>query len=195
MKKFAKMLALGLALAMTFGMTVCAAGSPGTSDPSDDGLGYWAPEGFEAVVTPVTESMANDVLAYAKNSGKDIVEPIIAFSITPPANWDGKPVTIQFVLYHFKDGKFVEDIAVTWNSKDKRYESVITSFSDFVLVKVKDNGSNPPASAPSTSTTTTTATGAPVSPKTGETLPVAGMMAVLCLAGVVVCAKKARCNG
>ena len=153
--------------------------------------------------------MANDVLAYAKNSGKDIVEPIIAFSITPPANWDGKPVTIQFdandlpaltagegfVLYHFKDGKFVEDIAVTWNSKDKRYESVITSFSDFVLVKVKDNGSNPPASAPSTSTTTTTATGAPVSPKTGETLPVAGMMAVLCLAGVVVCAKKARCNG
>ena len=36
--------------------------------------------------------------------------------------------------------------------------------------------------------------GAPVSPKTGETLPVAGMMAVICLAGVAVCAKKARCS-
>lgn len=40
----------------------------------------------------------------------------------------------------------------------------------------------------------TPAGGAPVSPKTGETLPVAGMMAVICLAGVAVCAKKARCS-
>lgn len=39
-----------------------------------------------------------------------------------------------------------------------------------------------------------TTDGAPVSPKTGETLPVAGMMAVICLAGVAVCAKKARCS-
>lgn len=36
--------------------------------------------------------------------------------------------------------------------------------------------------------------GTPVSPKTGETLPVAGMMALLCLAGAAVCVKKARCN-
>lgn len=36
--------------------------------------------------------------------------------------------------------------------------------------------------------------GAATSPKTGETLPVAGLMAVICLAGAVVCAKRVRYN-
>ena len=35
---------------------------------------------------------------------------------------------------------------------------------------------------------------APESPKTGETLPVAGIMAVICLAAAAVCAKKVRYN-
>ena len=212
MKKFAKMLALGLALAMTFGMTAFADNSPITPDP-DDGATVWYPQDFVyadvSVTEEVAESMAKDIEASAKSAGQDIIDIVDSFSLTPPANWDGKPVTIQFsdtpalgasegfVLYHFKDGKFVGEIAVVWNNVDKRYQATIPSFSDFVLVKVKDNGTVKPGLPPveGTAPATTTATGAPVSPKTGETLPVAGMMAVLCLAGVVVCAKKARCNG
>lgn len=38
----------------------------------------------------------------------------------------------------------------------------------------------------------TTESGAPASPQTGEVLPIAGFMAVICLAGAVVCVKKAR---
>ena len=34
-----------------------------------------------------------------------------------------------------------------------------------------------------------------VSPKTGEALPMAVVLAAICLAGAAVCAKKARCNG
>ncbi len=39
-----------------------------------------------------------------------------------------------------------------------------------------------------------TASGAPASPQTGEALPAAGFMAVLCLAGAAVCVKKAHNN-
>lgn len=207
MKKFSKMLTLGLALTMAFGMSVNVSASDVTShvygvsedvpnqsvvtpDPGDN-ASVWYPEDFVyadvSVSEEVAESMAADIKASAKNAGQEIVDVVGSFSLTPPANWDKQPVVVQFtnvpslsagegfVLYHFKDGKFVEEIAVTWNSTKKCYESTITNFSDFVLVKVKDNGTvkhttNPYlyGGLPDGVTAPATTDGTPVSPKTGE---------------------------
>ena len=49
-------------------------------------------------------------------------------------------------------------------------------------------------SSDAATTTTTTVEETNVSPKTGETLPVAGIMAVICLAGAAVAVKKVKFN-
>lgn len=217
MKKFSKLLALGLALALSFGMTVSAEENPSVTPPVVGGASAdkavfvpsesWTAEEWKAAETAVENSKAGSVVY-----GREVTGIVNVYMMEAPDGWkQGDSVTETFenmpalaegegfVLYHFnKDGTFKEEIAVVWNADKKAYQAVITSFSPFVLVKVKGEvkpGVAPTTPATTTPATTTPATGAPVSPKTGETLPVAGMMAVLCLAGVVVCAKKARCNG
>ena len=77
---------------------------------------------------------------------------------------------------------------------------------EYVAVVIKVT--NVPGSAPAPTTPVDTNVTAPnlqggaqapaagvVSPKTGEALPMAVVLAAICLAGAAVCAKKARCNG
>lgn len=188
MKKFTKMLALCLALAMVFGMSVSAKENPSV----------------------IAENIREDLKESLENGkfGRDVLYVVGSYEITEPGRWvletsTGKnlphPSKGGYVLFHYdKDtGEFLEEVAVHYDSETGEYYADITSCSPFYLVVVDDTTKPalPPVEGTPATTTTTTATGAPVSPKTGETLPVAGMMAVLCLAGVVVCAKKARCNG
>ena len=187
MKKFTKMLALCLALAMVFGMSVSAKENPSV----------------------VANKIAEDLKESLENGkyDRDVLYVVGEYEITEPGTYwlneaDGSslphPSKGGYVLFHYnKDtGEFLEEVAVHYDSTAKRYYAIIESCSPFILVVVDDTTKPglPPVEG-TAPTTTTTATGAPVSPKTGETLLVAGMMAVLCLAGVVVCAKKARCNG
>lgn len=187
MKKFTKMLALCLALAMVFGMSVSAAENPSVVS--------------QKVWEDVRESIENGKF------GREVLYVAGYFDINEPGKWvlqtsDGhnyqQPAEGGYVLFHYnkETGEFLEEVAVYYDSATGEYYAMIESCSPFVLVVVKDNVKPglPPVEGTAPATTTTAA-GAPVSPKTGEALPVAGMMAVLCLAGVVVCAKKARCNG
>ncbi len=66
------------------------------------------------------------------------------------------------------------------------------SLSPIVIIEVaaKDTGSN--SGSGDNGNSGASAPAADVSPKTGETLPMAGTAVLLCLAGAAVCAKKAR---
>lgn len=197
MKKFTKMLALCLALAMVFGMSVSAATNPSVVAKN---IADVVKKGTE-VQGRTVEYIVRLEESNPENGSFELTERdldengCVWFRLSTP------PKGMGYVLYHFnEDGTFSDEVAVVYDHTEEDgseiYYAKPTKFSPFVLVLV--SGTVTPALPPvegTAPTTTTTATGAPVSPKTGETLPVAGMMAVLCLAGVVVCAKKARCNG
>lgn len=229
MKKFSKMLALGLALAMTFGMTVSAKESPKTEAPTYDIGVEWEDKDGNPVEGPSIFASSGDVyFGYMPDATYEEVRQNAVESISSDqnllqiytfniVNTGSDEVKLYFTdlkveegqkvyLYHYKYGG-KDTIELT---KESNYwTTTLTDFSPFVLVVVEDVEPEGPAVVPSSDpgnyggewlyignpAATTAAGTAPVSPKTGETLPVAGMMAVLCLAGVVVCAKKARCNG
>lgn len=104
--------------------------------------------------------------------------------------------TSKYVMLHINDDwKQYEMLPVTVNSNGT-ISFTVNSNSMFALFEVlgitdKDNGSDDDDDddAPAV-----TATGAPASPKTGETLPVAGIVMMIALAGAAVCATKVRYN-
>lgn len=219
MKKFAKMLALSVATVLTLGMTVSAAESVSTTNPSvtADTLATQAEAVQAANPTATTEDgtavtltveattvemfddaeTAADAMDLAANDGTTTV--IAAFeldaagatnvtiSITVPGvTADGK-----YAFLHF-NGTAWELIAATNNNGV--LTGTFASLSPVAVVEIVDgaapttnNGGNrSSASAPA-------AAPAPAeSPKTGETVPVAGVMALILIAGAAVCAKKVR---
>lgn len=203
MKKFAKMLALGLALAMTFGMAVSAAENDSviTQKPTEavegDVTDYTPDaEEVEEVVTAANAIVKNPSLVFIPNYKK--VEVKGTFFWNKPEDADSVEVALtleklegnwSYSLLHVNEDGIVDQV-IDLVEKDGKYTATLTKFSPYILV-AKEYTPGPAASKPAANTTTNAA---PVSPKTGETLPVAGMMAVLCLAGALVCAKKARCN-
>ncbi len=205
MKKFAKMLALGLALAMTFGMVVSAAENPSvvTKAPENVTVDSEACSENLYFVNPTAEEeekvaeVAGKVADYlpssfvnAKVLGTYYVESTNGEPVKLVINV-GKVSTGEYYALHLKDDGTVEGIRLDKPASDGTLVINLTSCSP-VMILTGDYQGNAPAAG---STTPATPDGAaPVSPKTGETLPVAGMMAVLCLAGALVCAKKARCN-
>lgn len=88
---------------------------------------------------------------------------------------------------------------------DEKYSGVFNGTAVYVIVELEKVSVEVPAGqdadAAAAAAQTTTPAAAPaaqnsaVSPKTGEAMPVAPIMALICLAGVVVCAKKVRRNG
>lgn len=101
----------------------------------------------------------------------------------------------KYVMYHEFADRTWELLPVTVNS-DKSITFTTGSNSLFALYKVdataKDTGSDD--GDDDNDTPAVTADGAPASPKTGETLPVAGIAMMIALAGAAVCAKKVRYN-
>ena len=215
MKKFAKMLALGLALSMTFGMAVSAAENPSVvaKDPIVQTPAEVTVEGIkeDSNVTDETKAAVVEAIDAVKSNPSSVL-PGAWLSIAEVKGtffWDATgetEVTLDvskygalgenenYALLHYVNGK-VEYINLG-KPVNGKLVAKLNSYSPFTLVVTSYN---PPVNTGDNGTTqpTTPATnnGAPVSPKTGETLPVAGMMAVLCLAGALVCVKKARCNG
>ncbi|MCM1101498.1 MAG: hypothetical protein NC079_08345 [Clostridium sp.] len=240
MKKFSKMLALGMALAMTFGMTVSAAENPSVStvdsNVSQTTLNATAVAIQESAPAGITVSGTNvavyDVVAGAvKAVNQDGIAPednqaiaeamqsvgievekvnsltvVTAFDMTGTAPADGK-VTLKnvqgveqnakYVMMHvFVAGESVdiEFLPVVVNADGSITISGVNHFSTFALVKAdvtekEDTGDDDDDDAPAV-----TASGAPAAPKTGETLPVAGIMMMIALAGAAVCATKVRYN-
>lgn len=243
MKKFSKMLALGMAAAMVFGMTVSAAGSKDTIDAVVDGVntvienaGVQDSQGnvienapkVEATVLPETvynETFGNNYdealakvdaneavnaaidAAFAtlnngsdKNVYRDIIDVTVEGEI--PAGGLYVPVLPSadgeaYVVAHWNGTAWevlqtkVENGAVYAlfpQGFSPVYISILTVTGEEVP---DDNGSSDNNDS---SSDNNNSSAAPESPKTGETLPVAGILAVICLAAAAVCAKKVRYN-
>lgn len=250
MKKFSKMLTLGLALAMAFGMTVSAKNSPdldfGGFEP-DDGFtnpvdkdtfdhgwrgdhvyGFqYGPENqvYQEGVVAAENENAKKAIHQTFGDGVAVKEVVAVYDYTivgtdahqtvrfyPEDENDRIAHNQAYALLHYPDGNFNATPEVVWLYPDVDangkfcYSARLTGGSPYVLVLLENQegvelstggffaypagdpmfgqaqGSVPTVAAPGTS------------PKTGETLPVAGMMAVLCLAGALVCIKKASYN-
>lgn len=240
MKKFSKMLTLGLALAMAFGMTVSAKNSPTAPDNSGSGnnIPWYNTYGIDGKVhgypvDPDSDYYKGGVQAADTEVSKDAVKQVFGDGVTVKkvlnvynlwladeehhtvqldAESIGKVEHYQAVAFlHYPNG-YGSTPEVVWCYPDVDedgnfcYSARLTGGSPYVLVLLENQegvelstggffaypagdpmfgqaqGSVPTVAAPGTS------------PKTGETLPVAGMMAVLCLAGALVCIKKASYN-
>ncbi len=225
MKNFSKLLALGVALSLTFGMTAFAAESPVASDGTTQAA-------LDAVAESITSSAGVTVTSvdvegydYAKEVEKgeaftaladeiadtfsdvekvNSVEVVAVFDVVGTA---GEAITLSgvpgvtkgsaYVLCHYVTETTYElvPVEVLGNGSIK---FTLGSFSMASVVKVdftaKDTGSNDDGDDDDDDTPAVTATGAPASPKTGETLPVAGIAMMIALAGAAVCATKVRYN-
>jgi len=96
----------------------------------------------------------------------------------------------KYIILHYNKTKTAWETMGAEKVEGNTFFVRFTSFSPVVVVEVEEEAA---AADTNTNNTTTTTTTTPAqSPKTGETLPVAGIMAVICLAGAVVCAKRAR---
>lgn len=226
MKRFSKMLALGMALAFVFGMTVSAAESPVAGSVNKD-VTAEAAESIEveaaaaemvtAATTGATTKVTSDQIKTALNTTNTYkvnkvvgvwnltvsAEGQVTFTAPAPAEKQA------YVLVHFQDDACTivkEVLAVT--AVGGKYVATVKSGSPFALVLVDDtttppnnnqnnnnnnsnnnNSNNQQASQPAAQNNA-----APVSPKTGEAVPVMGILAVICLAGVCFCARKAYCS-
>lgn len=95
----------------------------------------------------------------------------------------------DYIVLHLVNGYWVTvDATVEGSTVTAHFDSL----SPIVVVEVseKEEATNPPASDDTPATLATPA----VSPKTGEVWSVAGILAVICLAGAVVSARKVRYN-
>lgn len=243
MKKFSKMLALGMAAAMVFGMTVSAAGSKDTIDAVVDGVntvienvGVQDSQGnvienapkVEATTLPETvynETFGNNYdealekvdanesvnaaidAAFAtlnngsdKNVYRDIIDVTVEGEI--PAGGLYVPVLPSadgeaYVVAHWNGTAWevlqtkVENGAV-YALFPQGFSPVYISILTVTGEEVPDNNGGSDNNDSSSDSNNSSA--APESPKTGETLPVAGILAVICLAAAAVCAKKVRYN-
>jgi hypothetical protein len=204
MKRFSKMLALGLAAVLVFGMTAQAEGSSSTENnaPVVEGedLGgatmNVVKEETQAAVTATVTSAATVQAVKNATGGTNRSQTIKRIvDITIPEG--GATVTVAvpgakmhqtFVAVHLNnDGTFKEVINAKC-TKDGFVTFTASSGSPFAIVQVGDDSEITTAAPTTTETTPGTA------PKTGETIPVAGVLAVLFMAGVIVCANKVRYN-
>lgn len=243
MKKFSKMLALGMAAAMVFGMTVSAAGSKDTIDAVVDGVntvienaGVQDSQGnvienapkVEATVLPETvynETFGNNYdEALAKVDANDAVNAAIDAAFATLNNGSDRnvyrdiiDVTVEgeipagglyvpvlpsadgeaYVVAHWNGTAWevlqtkVENGAV-YALFPQGFSPVYISILTVTGEEVPDNNGGSDNNDSNSDSNNSSA--APESPKTGETLPVAGILAVICLAAAAVCAKKVRYN-
>lgn len=221
MKKFSKLLAMSLATALVFGMTVSAAPSPVTSDGdiavSVEGA---APEGAvivakESSVAPANadanKAIASDHSDYEmvdiawsgdlhfEDANGNTVAPNGIFAIKFNENGDipGVVAGKYYVVLHWNGSTWVD---VSGVQQGPVLYGVFSSLSPVAIVEVDkkaddddddDDDDNTTEAAPASAAA---ATGVAASPKTGETAPVAVLFAVASLGAAVACSRKARYN-
>ena len=241
MKKFTKMLALGMAAALAFGMTVSAASSKDTEEVAEgvnviiqnagvqDSNGNAVDVKAEATVLPqeayneqfgvdyddaLAKVDANEAVNAALDSAfatlgngtqKNVYRDIIDVNVegTIPAGGLYVPLLPAadgeaYVIAHWNGTAW--EVLQTKVENGVVYALFPESFSPVYLSILtvtgeennnNDNNNNNKNNNNNNNSGSSDNSGAPASPKTGETLPVAGILAVVCLAGVAVCAKKA----
>lgn len=256
MKRFTKMLALGMAAALAFGMTVSAAPSNPSKDTNDNvedvvnviiqdagvqdsqGNVLENPPKVEAITLPESYyenpefgSNYDDACSKAINSAavspkidavfaeafpgvsadkmelySDIIDIQVEGEI--PAGGLYVPVWVSgdgeaYVVAHWNGQAW--EVLQTKVENGVVYALFPSGFSPVSLTIVTvgedageeepdDDNNNNNNNNNNNSNNSNNSSSTPASPKTGETAPVAGILAVICLAGVAVCAKKARYN-
>ncbi|MBR6478225.1 MAG: hypothetical protein IKS85_07230 [Lachnospiraceae bacterium] len=196
MKKFIKTIALTLAAVLVFGLTVSAAGSVSTQTASavDQQLAVDAQHianngvsGGSFTVGNLSEKWIVRAQRYADAHGLGKVLTIFdlsssATNVNVTLRYDGLKDNQSYCFLHYiganwqDDSKYDENawevIAATKN--DKYLTGFFTKFSPVGIVE----GSASAATV--------------VAPRTGEVIALAAIMALVMIAGAVVCAKKAR---
>ncbi|MCI9436672.1 MAG: hypothetical protein HFH85_05800 [Lachnospiraceae bacterium] len=205
MKRFSKMLALGLAAVLVFGMTAQAEGSSSTENNApvvegEDLGGATKNEVKEETRTAVTTTVTSAATVQAvKNATggtnrSQTVKTVIDLTIpeggaTVTVAVAGAKMYQTFIVAHMTDdGSAVKELISAKCTKDGFVTFTAKSGSPFAIIQVGDDSEITTAAPTTTETTPGTA------PKTGETIPVAGVLAVLFMAGVIVCANKVRYN-
>lgn len=230
MKRFTKMLALGMTLAMVFGMSVSAAPSPYA--PGMVTIVEELPEGWVQGTT--TEEAYNNAKAAAESADAkaqielacpgwtfDAVMDVWNFGATSADAKDGfvkvkMPAlpdrdNYTYVLLHYptRDWTNIKGYPAVIDFKLADWENNYWTFqvaggSPVIFVRLvkkaattttTENGNGGAAAPVADAPAAGTPAGGVVSPKTGEAMPVATVMVLVCLAGVAVCAKKVRNNG
>ncbi len=245
MKKLSRMAALGLALALTFGMTVNAEESPTTEgvapELKEEQVKEYTEksESLKAAVGDVTVVVGGQTVTLEKETvapetlyeavqiaagkaaevaadlkldvpeGKTIVTNVVGSAditgVTIPAG-ESLELTIpikgiekgkKYILLHLTGGKW-ETILPT-SVADGKVTAMFTSLSPVVasevmIVEVGEDEDDDDSDASGTTQAAAAAANPATSPKTAETLPVAGVMALIALAGAAVCANKIRYN-
>lgn len=261
MKKLSSMLALGMALALTFGMTVSAAGSKTTEDetytPTEtqieaadkvitegkaSGSAVGAPADCDVKVSAegvnpatVAEVINTNVIQNAldrmsdaeyqaaldklgavsnkNNASFTIKDPVAAVDITSNYVPEGG-LTLEltspkiapndsttYVVMHLNSVTGLWEVLIPEKVENGKVTVKFSSLSPAlitetaIIVPVGEDTDDPePWLEPRHPEQTGSAASPATSPKTAETLPVAGVMAMIALAGAAVCAGKIRYN-
>ena len=198
---------------MTFGMTVSAAGSPvAGSSAATEALGEKV-TGVTANVAGVTVNADCAITEESYIAGEaeintlienDVFEDVkvVAAADVKVEGADGKAVTVTLdvagveagktyaALHQCKNGEW--EVLTAFAGVDGKISFTSSNWSPIIIVEVVEEDDDVEDEKDGVGTAVEAAAGAATSPKTGETLPMAGVMAVICMAGVAVCAKKVR---
>lgn len=194
MKKFIKTLAATLATVMVFGMTVSAAGSPDgySANPINASNAEDTQAMSKAGATKAFDAAGNQVeLKFVASNKEDqaaaekvaaekkLGKVVVAFEMTATGNG---PYTVTlkvpglkndtaYSVMHYTNGAW--EVIAAKNNNDGTITFTVNSCSPFAVVEG-------------------VASAAVVAPKTGEVIAMAAILALVMMAGAVVCAKKAR---
>lgn len=207
MKKLSTALALGLAMALTLGMTAFAAESP-TTEGVAAGEKVTVAESTVTVTNAVADTQVAQISdgTAAKQAGvDDSAKSISVFDLklkdgqTIPEG--GLKVTFTLPAGTFDTGSYDYYVlhfnGTTWEKVDSSVGSSETitatfkSLSPIAIVKVEKAGDDDDDDD-TTVAVNTTADGSAASPKTADTVSVAGIIALAALACAVVTAKRTR---
>lgn len=203
-RKLAGLLTALMVLAM--GTTALAAGSPTSGSNSGTSSTNQGPAIGNATNTAITQ--VSDAVADAAGRVAAIVSPDAQVTAVVDVTYDGvippEGVQISFslgdvqagdnyvILHQLADGSWEQ---ITPDSIENGViKATFTSLSPVAFVKLpKTNGT---VTRPSgiTSTSNTAAGASAGSPRTGAALPVLPVLAMICVAGIVVCGRKIRLN-
>lgn len=218
-RKLAGLLTALMVLAM--GTTAFAAGSPNsgsnsgtTSTPPSASQDTVIGDATNTTVTQVSEAVA----AAAENVAKQVspnAEVVSVVDVTYDGVIPAGGVQISFslagvqvgdnyvLLHQLPDGRW--EVITPDSIENGKITATFTSLSPVAFVKIASaqnggstitDGTNGTSTKPSgtTSTSNTAAKAASASPKTGAALPVLPVLAMICVAGIVVCGRKVKFN-
>lgn len=147
----------------------------------------------------VVNTAVNAIFQTANNAtSKNLnsVTSLGAVDVEKPAAWNGKPIDVRLAVSNVKAGGSYAVLHYTngaweWLETKKVEDGFITvtfkSFSPVIVVGYTEKDDDD-----SNNGDTNTSANSLVSPKTGETIPVAGIFAVICLAGACIFARKMK---